>query len=226
MIHEFQRSFVTSSLGHWQPGIMGNEQSLPAARRSANRLSKPRTSSYPTANLLSSKSAPPTRRSSVATHPDALTPTQPRPAEIPPATTATTATTADQDAEPKKRRRSLFRSKSVQPKREVPEEIGDEREAVEQTLLEKLQSRRWSRASILRRDSSTLDSGSEGGLEASMETWVNLQSTKPLSNNWQGTSTTSKANVPLPALRNPQSPTPQCRRAAHAGTRARWVRGK
>lgn len=135
---------------------MGNEQSVPAPRRPPNKLSKPRTNNNSSANLLSTKSAPASRRNSVTTN---NSPTKTRysivPVELPP------EPVERKKEETQKKRRSLFRSKSAQPKsqRHEPEsDVG--KESAEPSPIE--QSHRWSRQSRPRGDSVTFESGDEG----------------------------------------------------------------
>ncbi|CZT13771.1 hypothetical protein WAI453_011639 [Rhynchosporium graminicola] len=91
---------------------MGNEQSVPARRRGQNKLSKPRTNNNSSANLLSTKSAPQTRRNSVASI--SASPTKGRYSLLP-VPVFVPEDNQKRDEKPKKRL-SLFRSKSAQPK--------------------------------------------------------------------------------------------------------------
>lgn len=115
---------------------MGNEQSVPAPRRPQNRLSKPRTNNNSSANLLNTKSAPQSRRNSIIS--TSASPIKSRHSIVP-----VLAPEEPKKEEKQKKRRSLFRSKSAQPKPQCPE-AGSEVEdvSVEPPTIE---ARRWSR---------------------------------------------------------------------------------
>ncbi|KAJ5034944.1 uncharacterized protein L3040_008212 [Drepanopeziza brunnea f. sp. 'multigermtubi'] len=141
---------------------MGNEQSVPAPRRPANKLSKPRTNSNCSASLLNAnlrgtKSAPATRRNSAATTSSAPAKTRysflPLPTELPPETVKI------QEEQIQKKRRSLFRSRSLQPKSKKCGEASDEKEPVKPSAAEQSRSHRWLRVSGRRGHPQAFESG-------------------------------------------------------------------
>ena len=140
---------------------MGNEQSVPAPRRPPNKLSKPRTNNHSSANLLNTKSAPASRRNSITVHGP---PTKSRysvpPVELPP-------DTVDKKEDAQKKRRSIFRSKSAQPRsRRLGAESNVEKGSAEPGHIEEL--RRWSIQSRPRGQSLVFGSAEEA-LESPIE---------------------------------------------------------
>ncbi|PVH71287.1 hypothetical protein DL98DRAFT_107068 [Cadophora sp. DSE1049] len=138
---------------------MGNEQSVPAPRRPPNKLSKPRTNNNSSANLLNTKSAPPSRRNSIIS--TSASPNKSRFSLVP----GLVPEDEKKKEEKQKKRRSLFRSKSAQPKSQYQ----DAESEVEDLPAEPktIDSRRWSRQPRAR-EPATLESGDEG-VEAPLE---------------------------------------------------------
>jgi hypothetical protein len=129
--------------------IMGNEQSAPTPRRrSANKLSKPRTNNHSNANLLDRRaSAPPSRRNSISTNNGS--PTKIR---------DTVLEAIDGKKEEKSRRRiSLFRSKSARPQSRTLDVNIDVGSSVEPSLVDE-PIHRWSREPRVRGNSVTSQS--------------------------------------------------------------------
>ncbi|KAL2062037.1 hypothetical protein VTL71DRAFT_6303 [Oculimacula yallundae] len=133
---------------------MGNEQSVPARGRGGpNKLSKPRTNNNSSANLLNTKSAPPTRRNSTVSV--SASPTKSRYSFVP----VSVPEDNKKKDEKHKKRRSLFRSKSAQPKRQQQ----DAESEVEDSSADRriIGPRRWSRQPR-ERDSVAFESEDEG----------------------------------------------------------------
>lgn len=132
---------------------MGNEQSVPAPSRPANKLSKPRTNNNSSANLLNTKSAPPSRRNSIIS--TTASPNKSRFSLVP----ALGPEDEKKKREKQKKRRSLFRSKSAQPKSQYQ----DAESEVEDISVDAptFEPRRWSRQPRAR-DSAAFESGDEG----------------------------------------------------------------
>ncbi|KAH7311121.1 hypothetical protein BKA65DRAFT_163961 [Rhexocercosporidium sp. MPI-PUGE-AT-0058] len=141
---------------------MGNEQSVPAPRRPQNRLSKPRTNNNSSANLLNTKSAPPSRRNSIISI--SASPTKSR-YSIVPVLVPEEKKKEEKKEEKRKKRRSLFRSKSAQPK----SQYRDAESEVEDVSADPsaIGSRRWSRQPR-GREPAALESGDEAA-EAPLE---------------------------------------------------------
>jgi hypothetical protein len=116
---------------------MGNEQSV--QRKQPNKLSKPKTNNNSVPNLLTVKSAPPTRRNSVSTNNDSsIISRDSRPLG------ESVGTGRGREEPTKKKRLSLFRSRSAKPKRTIVDlDIGIERTFLDPTPVE-LPSQRWS----------------------------------------------------------------------------------
>ncbi|KAG4444035.1 hypothetical protein IFR05_000495 [Cadophora sp. M221] len=137
---------------------MGNEQSVPAPRRPPNKLSKPRTNNNSSANLLNTKSAPQSRRNSIIS--TSASPIKSRHSIVP----VVPPEDGKKKEEKQKKRRSLFRSKSAQPKNQY----ADAESEVEDLQADPstIESRRWSRQPRAR-ESGAFESGDE--MEAPLE---------------------------------------------------------
>ncbi len=144
---------------------MGNEQSVPAPRRPPNKLSKPRTNNNSNANLLPTRaSAPPSRRNSIAT---SVSPTKNRHSVVPPEVLIGEAVDKPKE-EPLKKRLSLFRSKSAQPKttkHDADSEV--DKGSVEPSPIE--QSHRWARQPVSRRNSVAFESSGDEAFDKPVE---------------------------------------------------------
>ena len=177
---------------------MGNGQSVETPRRAPNRLSKPRTNnSNSTTNLLNLKSAgPPSRRDS----------------ELKNGASRYTAVPADavvgeeneRRESRQKKRMSMFRSKSAQPKAE-PLQINT---GVDIEFLERSPVDNWST-----RGSITHESPDQPYFAAPEERQDSQTSFTLSANNLQSSASSNCSNVPpaCPVRSTPSSTVPRCR---------------
>ena len=125
--------------------IMGNNQSAPAPRRPPNKLSKPRTNNNSSTNLLNSKAPQATSRRNSQTNNGAVANNRYSTLSLP--LDVVVGEVAEKPREePQRKRMSLFRSKSSQPKaQELGIDTGIERTFVDPSPVDR-PVQRWSRS--------------------------------------------------------------------------------